>query len=170
MGDEPRRSRKGFMRDALPPTDIETADEQVRRSAVLGGGRGFLYEWEKDIAAIDSRLVALEFGPGLTPASVPFLTATLVEISTAESTLCGYMVFNSNDAPAYVQIFDGLAADVVLGTTHADYFLSIPADSAANMALSPGIAHSAGITIAATDAPDGANGPPIPLNVSMFYR
>lgn len=171
MGDEPiRQNRKGFQRTAQAPADIETRDEQLRRAGVLGGGRGFLYEWEEGLAALDSRLAALEFGPGLTPASIPFLTATPVEITASAGTLCGYMVFNPNAAPAYIQVFDALAADVVLGTTVSNYFLSIPESSAANMALNPGITHNTAITVAATDAPDGNNGPPIPLNVSLFYR
>jgi hypothetical protein len=156
-------SQKGFARELAPPPDIQRAGDPS-----LGGGRGFRYEWEEQVAAVDARLATLETAV-LTPAGLPQLTNTPVEVKAGPGAMCAYMVLNTNTQPAFVQVFDALAADVTVGTTPAAYFLSIPAGSAANMAFPTGVEHAVAITVAATDAADSASAPPIALSVSLFY-
>jgi len=103
-------------------------------------------------------------------ASVVDLSGTAQSVKATPGTFGGYMVFNDNAAASFVQIWDAEQGDVTVGTTPADYVLSIPAGSAANLELTCGVEHAVAITVAATTTPGGAAAPATGLVCAFFYR
>lgn len=93
------------------------------------------------------------------------LTSTAILLKTGPCSLCGYHIFNTTTAEAYVQFYNAAAAaDVTVGTTVHDFVLGIPAETAAGLgsgacrSLFRPLQFTKGIVVASTTAAAGATG------------
>lgn len=106
---------------------------------------------------------------GLTPSFTPALSNTVTNIKTTGGRLYGYHIENPNIQKAYVQFFNALAVNVILGTTTPYFPLNVPAGGVLDTFLpnpvSFGVAHS----IAATTTATGNTAPSSGLIVTIFY-
>jgi hypothetical protein len=71
-------------------------------------------------------------------------------VKASPGKLYGWYLYNLSAGVRYVKIYDGLAADVVVGTTTPKLVLPLPAGGGANQILPLGIDFETGITVAAT--------------------
>ena len=103
-----------------------------------------------------------------------FRTAALTNSAQAVKALAGlfkgWFINNPNASFSYVDIFNVVAADVVIGTTVPRLSLGIPANAAANFIVEPGIDFSAAISVAAVTAAGGGTAPGTNLVANLFYR
>ncbi len=97
---------------------------------------------------------------GTTPYSGTALTGTALLVKTGNCSLCGYHLFNTTSAAAYVQFFDAAAAaNVTVGTTTPTFVLGLPASSGATRTVGKdGLKFTLGMVIASTTAATGATG------------
>ena len=96
---------------------------------------------------------------------------TAQTIKTSSGLLHKLMVYNPNPNIAFVQFFDALAADVVVGTTVPDYVLFVPTgDGGVIDDYVPGLRFNTGITYACTTTATGNGDPATGLTLSGTYR
>ena len=98
------------------------------------------------------------------------LVATAQVIKASAGQMYGYYVYNPNSSATFVHFYNVAAASVTVGTTAPLMSITIPATSAANLALPYGIAFSnAGWSAAATTTAGGNTAPSTGLDVTVFY-
>ena len=82
----------------------------------------------------------------------------------------GYDLYNNNSAQAYVQIFNQIAANVVLGTTVPDLVIVLPANGGRNVSYQMrGISFSNALSVAVTSTRTGSSAMSNAADVSIFY-
>jgi len=85
----------------------------------------------------------------------------------------GWYIHNNASAVRYVKFYNVLAAGVTVGTTVPDLTIPVPANSAANVEFTNGIAFSTAITVAATTGvADNDAGAPAAndVQIALFYK
>lgn len=104
-------------------------------------------------------------------ASSPFLATALKDTVTAVKAgpgkITDNVLFNPNGSTIYVQFFDALAADVVLGTTPAKLSVAVPAGASVQ---GPRVGFYKAISIAATTTPGGLTAPSTGAVVNLGVR
>ena len=107
---------------------------------------------------------------GLSPYSNTALLATKAVVKASAGTVAGLAIGNPNAAIAYIQFFDALTGGVTVGTTVPTFVVQIPASSAVNLPLLPGVDFATGIVIAATTTATGLTALGAGCNVTLFYK
>ncbi len=107
---------------------------------------------------------------GWTPYSNTALSNTKQTVKGSAGCFGGYMIYNPNTVPIFIQVFDVAAASVTVGTTTPTYVLTIPPVSAANLELTLGVGHANAIVIAATTTATGSTAPTTALTAAIFYE
>lgn len=99
------------------------------------------------------------------------LTNVAILVKGSAGALGGYYAFNSNSSPAFLQIFDKVSASsVTVGTTAPAYFVGLPSGGGANLEVTQGLVHSAGIVVAAGTSATNGSAPTAPISVSIWYK
>lgn len=98
------------------------------------------------------------------------LTATAQAIKASAGTLQGYYIYNPNSSAAYVQFYNTASGSVTVGTTAPLFMLTIPATSAANLALPQGIQFSTAMSWAATSTAGGNGAPTTALDAVCWFK
>ena len=103
-------------------------------------------------AAIAQNFIAPQTSVGLAVSKNLDIDETEDAVKTAAGQLYGYYLFNrSTSEVRYFKFYDGLVADVVVGTTAPVMVLAVPANSAANVFTDIGLhAFTTAITVACT--------------------
>jgi hypothetical protein len=116
-------------------------------------------------------LVPSTAGNGFKKFAVTGETTTVQTVKSGLSNLQGWYISNvDNAAASCVQFFDkGSNATITLGTTVPDFVLKIPANSAANLQVTGGIAFTSGIRLAAATTCVGSTAPASGLDISIWY-
>lgn len=107
---------------------------------------------------------------GLSVYSNTALSATKAVVVAAPATLAGLSIGNPNAAIAYIQFFNALTAGVTVGTTAPTFVIQIPASSAVNLPLMPGVDFGTGVVIAATTTATGNTALGAACAVTLFYK
>jgi hypothetical protein len=81
--------------------------------------------------------------------------AVATEAKAGPGQMYGMTLGNSNATPVYVQMFDALAANVILGTTAPKYSFLVPAGGTLARDFSNGVEFSNAITFACTSTRTG---------------
>jgi hypothetical protein len=98
------------------------------------------------------------------------LSTTVQTVKSSAGTLGAYYCYNPNtSAAAYVQFFD-TSGTVTLGTTTPVWSIGIPASSAANLDLVPGMTFSNAIKVAATTTATGSTAPTTAIDCNFGYQ
>lgn len=105
--------------------------------------------------------------------AVPFYNATVDGTVQALSAVPCYLqtmyVKNGDAAVRYLQIFNIVAADVVLGTTVPTFVIPILASASELLNIHGGVFMSAGLSVACTTTSGGAGAATIDAMVSGIY-
>ena len=97
------------------------------------------------------------------------LSNTDVAVKASGGRVYGFHFFNPNTTDAYVQFYNALIADVVVGTTTPDITFWVPASSALDHSYNPPLSFGVAITIAATTTASGGTAPSSGLLTNVFY-
>ena len=98
------------------------------------------------------------------------LTNSSQVIKASAGVLYGYYIYNPNASAAYVQFYNTASASVTVGTTNPLFMITIPAGSAANLALTNGVNFSnAGWSWAATSTAGGNGALTTALDAVAWY-
>ena len=98
------------------------------------------------------------------------LTNAAQVIKGSAGQVYGYYIYNPNSSATFVHFYNTAAASVSVGTTNPLFSLTIPATSAANLALPYGILFTnAGFSIAATTTAGGNTAPSTGLDAIVWY-
>jgi hypothetical protein len=111
------------------------------------------------------------------PGIVPFsdyrlaLTNTVVDVSLTRTNFYGFLFENNHTAVVYVQVFNKVAADVVLGTTVPDRTFQVPASASFGKDATdfPLIYCDVGMSIACTATRSGAGAPGAALTSHIWF-
>ena len=133
------------------------------------------------LQTIPSNVVAAQGAAGATawPVSLPASThgklrdlqAAVTNLKAAAGVLHGVQVVNASAAAAFVQIFDALAANVVLGTTTPDKEIEVAAGATVYLPLpAGGVTFGNAISAAATTAEKGSIGSAAGVEVFFDYE
>lgn len=91
------------------------------------------------------------------------------ELKDGPGELHGILVYNSNAAVEFVQMFDALAADVTVGTDEPKMSIPIPAQSSIIFVLDKHIRFDVGMTYACSDTATGNGDPTTGLVLTFLY-
>lgn len=107
---------------------------------------------------------------GWVKGTTPALSNTVTNIKPFYGQLASLTAYNPNASAAYIQVFDVLAANVVLGTTVPSFILPLAQASSLSMSLGDnGLQFNTAISIAATTTATGSTAPSSALTVSYAY-
>ena len=132
------------------------------------GARGLIVRLPASTLTIGSVNLAPAASGGWSVSSQTALTAAAT-VSSAAGKFAGYMFINTNNSPAYIQVFDTTGA-VTLGTTAPTFVVPIPAGGAANVEFTVGIGIANGIKVAATTTATGATTVATALTGFVLYK
>lgn len=126
------------------------------------------------VIASDQSSIPVSVAPstsgGWSVSSQTALSNTKTSVKGSAGNLGGYMLYNSNAAATYVQVFDATTANVTVGTTTPTYVVALPPAAAANVEFTLGIAHANAITIAATTTATGSSAPAAAVTGFILYK
>lgn len=94
------------------------------------------------------------------------ITDTVVQVRSSPSTIAHGLVYNAGGANAYLQIFNKLAINVILGTTLPDWVTPISPGDADPVAYGP-LYLSVALSVACTTTPTGAVAATCLLNIAQ---
>ena len=111
--------------------------------------------------------------PGIVPASDYrlALSNTVVDVSTSRANFYGFLFENNHTATVYVQVFNKLASNVVLGTTVPDRTIMVPASAAFGKDATdfPLLYCDVAMSIACTATRTGAGAPGAALTSNVWF-
>lgn len=104
------------------------------------------------------------------PVLAAALSNTVVQISAQPGSLESVSAYNgAAAAPVYIQVFDALAPNVVLGTTKPKYIFAMGQASALNLA-DLNLNFATAIAVAATTTATGSTAPGTAPDAAFSYR
>jgi len=98
------------------------------------------------------------------------LTSTAQAIKASAGALYGYYIYNPNSSAQFVQFYNTASGSVTVGTTNPLFILTIPATSAANLAMTHGVAFATAMSWAATSTAGGNGAPTTALDAVAWYK
>lgn len=131
------------------------------------------------LAFLPVLLTAQQADPGFAKYRNTALTSTDVQVKAGQSNLFGFTFVNVNTSPVYVKVYDGLAANVTVGTTAPIAVIEVPAGdgtTSGTVILAPGTISfrfvNSGLTIAAVTglADNSSSAPSTAIYAELLYK
>lgn len=121
-------------------------------------------------AVATTAVAGVIFGGGVViPSLISGITATPITVVNAPHIWDNYSCFNNNSTVAFVQVFDALPTNVILGTTVPKWAISIaPNDRAGLTGLNLDFLNA--ISIAATTTSRGSTALAVPVDCNFGYK
>lgn len=131
------------------------------------------------LALFPALLFAQQVDPGFAKYRNTALTSTDVQVKAGQSNLFGFTFVNVNTSPVYVKVYDGLAANVTVGSTAPVAVIEVPAGDGTTsgvVILAPGTVSyrfvNSGLTIAAVTglADNSSAAPATAIYAELLYK
>lgn len=150
-------------------TDGGVANGQKVQRMKTGFGPDSGYTDVDQTHGLPSSLIPAPYG-GWTPHINAALGTTVDQVKGSAGRLGGYVLFNPNGGPAYLQVFNAAAAGVTVGTTAPSVVIPVPGGGCEKTEFACGIEHTTAISVAATSTATGALPPAQPLIATVLFK